>query len=72
MKKQYDFAKGKRGAYSARLKKQITINIDEVTIQYFKSLAEETGISYQNLINLFLRDCAAQGKRPSIKWEKTS
>ncbi|HAG91058.1 MAG TPA: antitoxin [Bdellovibrionales bacterium] len=72
MKKEYDFSKGKRGAYNSRLKKQITIKIDEPTIEYFKKLAEETGVSYQNLINLYLRDCAAQEKKPSIKWLKTS
>ena len=72
MKKEYDFSKGKRGAYNSRLKKQITIKIDQPTIEYFKKLAEETGVSYQNLINLYLRDCASEGKKPSIKWLKTS
>ncbi len=71
MRKEYDFSKGKRGAYNSRVKKQITIKLDEGTIRYFKHLAEETGVSYQNLINLFLRDCASQGKKPSIKWVKT-
>lgn len=72
MRKEYDFSKGKRGAYNARMKKQITIKIDEATIQYFKDLAEETGVPYQNLINLYLRDCASKGKKPEIKWMKTS
>ena len=72
MKKEYDFSQGKRGAYNSRLKKQITIKIDEPTIEYFKKLSEETGVSYQNLINLYLRDCASEGKKPSIKWLKTS
>lgn len=71
MRKQYDFSKGKRGAYNSKIKKQITIKLDEQTIEYFKALSEETGISYQNLINLYLRDCAADGKKPSIKWNKT-
>lgn len=71
MRKEYDFSKGKRGAYSGKTKRQVTINLDEVTISYFKSLAEETGISYQNLINLYLRDCATQEKKPSINWQKT-
>ena len=72
MKKEYDFSKGKRGAYNSRFKKQITIKIDQRTIEYFKKLAEETGVPYQNLINLYLRDCASDGKKPSIKWLKTS
>ena len=72
MRKEYDFSKGKRGAYNSRLKKQITIKLDEGTIVYFKKLAEEMGVSYQNLINLYLRDCASQQKKPSIKWMKSS
>ena len=71
MKKEYDFSKGKRGAYNSKLKKQITIKLDSMTIEYFKQLSESTGISYQNLINLYLRDCATQEKKPSIKWNKT-
>lgn len=71
MRKEYDFSKGKRGAYNSRLKKQITIKLDEPTIEYFKRLADETGVAYQNLINLYLRECAIEGKKPSIKWGKT-
>ena len=69
MKKHYDFSKGKRNPYSRRLKKQITIRLDEETLEYFKRLAEEAEIPYQTLINHFLRDCARGKKRLSIKWE---
>ena len=48
----------------AKNKKPVTINLDNRAILYFKSLAEETGISYQNLINLFLVQCAQEKKRP--------
>ena len=68
MKKEYDFSKAKRNPYASRLKKQVTIRLDEPTIEYFKDLAEETGIPYQNLINLYLQDCVVSGKRPSLKW----
>ena len=71
MRKEYDFSKGKRGAYNSIAKKQITIKLDEPTIEYFKHLADEIGISYQNLINLYLRDCASEEKRPAVKWNKT-
>ncbi|MEQ1664814.1 MAG: antitoxin [Bdellovibrionales bacterium] len=71
MKKEYDFSKGKRGAYNARFKSQVTIKIDTPTIKYFKNLANETGVAYQNLINLYLRECASEGKKPSLKWKKT-
>jgi uncharacterized protein (DUF4415 family) len=71
MRKKYDFSKGKRGAYNSKTKRQVTINIDEGTVAYFKKLAEDTGISYQNLINLYLRECAIEEKKPTINWHKT-
>jgi hypothetical protein len=46
----------------------VTIRLDDVTVQYFKKLATELDMPYQALINLFLRDCAASGRRPSMKW----
>ena len=48
----------RKNPYASRLKKQITINIDGSTIDYFKSMAAADGIPYQTLINLYLRDCA--------------
>lgn len=69
MRKTYDFSKGKRNPYARKLKKQITIRIDEDAISYFRSLAEDTGIAYQTLINLYLRECAATKKRLSIHWK---
>ena len=59
MKKHYDFSKAKRNPYARRLKKQITIRLDTDTLEYFKELSEETGIPYQTLINLYLRECAS-------------
>jgi uncharacterized protein (DUF4415 family) len=69
MKKQYDFSKAKRNPYARRLKRQVTIRLDEATISYFKGLAAETGVPYQTLINLYLRDCAAHRKRLSLAWK---
>ncbi len=68
MKDEYDFSKGKKNPYAKRLKKQITIRLDEPTIAYFKELAEETGVRYQTLINLYLRDCAASKRKLSMAW----
>ncbi len=68
MKRQYDFSKGTRNPYAARLKRQITIRLDEETIQYFRDLAEEVGIPYQTLINLYLRDCAASHRKLAMRW----
>ena len=72
MRKEYDFSKmkGRKNPYAAQLKKQITIRIGVDVLDYFKQLADETGISYQNLINLYLRDCVVAGRRPSFKWKQ--
>jgi uncharacterized protein (DUF4415 family) len=70
MKKHYDFSKSKRNPYAKRLKRQITIRLDAPTIDYFKGLAEDTGIPYQTLINLYLRDCATSGRKLSMRWRK--
>lgn len=69
MKKEYDFSKARKNPYAAKLKKQITIRLDAPTIKYFKKLAQETGIPYQNLINLYLRECVSDEKRPNIDWD---
>ena len=58
MRKEYDFSKSIKNPYLRKLKKQISIRIDPDTIDYFKKLADETGIKYQNLINSYLADCA--------------
>lgn len=69
MKKEYDFSKARRNPYASRLKRQVTIRLDEQTIKYFKSISEECGIPYQTLINLYLRDCAGTGKRLEMNWK---
>lgn len=66
MRKEYDFSKAKKNPYAKQLKEQITIRLEKNTIRYFKQLAEETGIPYQNLINLYLRNCAEE--RRKLKW----
>jgi uncharacterized protein (DUF4415 family) len=68
MRKQYDFTESVRNPYAKSLKKQVTLRLGVDVIAYFKRLAKETGISYQNLINLYLSDCTHSGKRPSLKW----
>ena len=72
MRKSYDFSNAKKNPYAKRLKKQITIRLDELTLEYFRDLSDETGIPYQTLINLFLRDCASSRKRPSLRWRSAS
>ena len=70
MRAQYDFSKmkGKRNPYSGQLKQPITIRLDKATVAYFKGLATELGMPYQNLINLYLRDCAIHQKKLEFKW----
>jgi uncharacterized protein (DUF4415 family) len=70
MRKEYDFSKmkGRKNPYSRELKQQITIRLGTDVVEYFKSLAAETGIPYQNLINLYLRECAHAGKKPTLSW----
>ena len=68
MRTHYDFSKmkGKKNPYVKLLKQPITIRLDKETVSYFKALATELGVPYQNLINLYLRDCAASHRR--LKW----
>jgi uncharacterized protein (DUF4415 family) len=68
MRKHYDFSKSVRNPYLNKAKKQLTIRLDEDTIKYFKALAERNGIPYQNLINLYLRECAESEKKLTMKW----
>ena len=69
MKAEYDFSKAQKNPYAKKLKKQITINIDIDTIDYFKSQSEDSGIPYQTLINLYLSDCALNKKQLQLSWE---
>lgn len=69
MRDNYDFSHSKKNPYANRLKKQITIRIDRKTIDYFKAMAEEKGIPYQSLINLYLRDCVEVKRKMEVKWE---
>ncbi len=70
MKKHYDFEKmkGEKNPYIKQLKQPVTIRLDKASVEYFKALANELGMPYQNLINLYLRDCSVNQKRLSLKW----
>ncbi len=72
MKKEYDFSRARKNPYAKRLKKQITIRLDEPTIEYFKGVADLSGIPYQTLINLYLRDCAQKGRKLSMDWRASA
>ena len=68
MRKEYDFSQARKNPYAAQLKKQITIRLDEDAIAYFKSISEQLGMPYQSLINLYLRDCAANRRTLDLSW----
>jgi uncharacterized protein (DUF4415 family) len=69
MRKEYDFSKARKNPYASQLKKQITIRLDEDSIDYFKEISDQVGIPYQSLINLYLRDCAAQNRKLDLRWK---
>ena len=70
MKKSYDFSKSIKNPYLKKPKRQLTIRLDEDTIDYFRSLSEESGIPYQSLINLYLRECASEHKKLKMTWAR--
>ena len=71
MKKEYDFSKMKsrKNPYVSKLKKPVTIRLSEDVIEYFKEMAEASGMPYQSLINLYLRDCAKRHRKVDIQWQ---
>ena len=70
MRAHYDFSKmkGRKNSYVKLLKQPVTIRLDRDTVAYFKALAVKTGLPYQNLINLYLRDCAVRRRQLSLRW----
>ena len=71
MREHYDFSKmkGKKNPYIKYLKQPVIMRLDKDSVDYFKSLAEESGIPYQTLINLYLRDCASKERKLDMKWK---
>ena len=70
MRAEYDFSKARKNPYAKRLKTRVTIRLDSPTIEYFKALAEDSGIPYQTLINLYLRDCAVSKRALNLEWRE--
>ena len=69
MRDQYDFSNSVPNPYVKKLKKQITIRLDQDVIEYFKQLSDQNGVPYQNLINLYLKDCASSHKELKLNWQ---
>lgn len=74
MKPEYDLSKlkSRKNPYAAKLKKSVTMRLSADVIDYFKQMAEESGVPYQSLINLYLRDCVAQHRKIDISWLGTT
>jgi predicted DNA binding CopG/RHH family protein len=72
MRDHYDFSNARKNPYASQLKKSVTIRLDEGSIAYFKQMAEETGIPYQSLINLYLKDCAASQRKLNMEWNSVA
>ena len=70
MREHYDFAamKSRKNPYVKLLKQSVTIRLDRDTVEYFRALATKSGLPYQSLINLYLRDCAVRRKELSLRW----
>jgi predicted DNA binding CopG/RHH family protein len=70
MKAEYDLStmKSRRNPYASKLKKSVTMRLSEDVIGYFKGMAEEAGVPYQSLINLYLRDCITNHRKLQITW----
>ncbi|WP_371195588.1 CopG family antitoxin [Glaciecola sp. SC05] len=71
MKAEYDLSKlqSRKNPYANKLKKSVTIRLGEDIIGYFKGMSEETGVPYQSLINLYLKDCVQQHRKVDISWQ---
>ena len=74
MKAEYDLStfKARKNPYASKLKRPVTMRLSEDVVEYFKGMAEEAGIPYQSLINLYLRDCLASHRKLQIKWPQTT
>ncbi len=73
MKSEYDLSqmKSRKNPYAAQLKKPVTMRLSEEVIDYFKAMSDESGVPYQSLINLYLRDCVAQHRKIDISWQSS-
>jgi uncharacterized protein (DUF4415 family) len=72
MKKNYDFSKAVKNPYAKRLKRQLTLQLDEDTITYFQDMAKDLAIPYQTLMNMYLRECADSRKRLRLRWKPST
>ena len=70
MREEYDFSNGRPNPYAGRVRRRVTINIDDENVEYFKLEAARTGVPYQTLINLYLTECREQGRHLEFSQEQ--
>ena len=68
MRPEYDFSQSVKNPYLTKLKKEVTISLEEEVFNYFQNLSNETGIPYKNLINLYLQDCVRSQRKIYLEW----
>ena len=67
MRDNYDFSNSKLSPYAQMLKKTITIQVGTDVLDFFQNMAKEYNMPYENLINLYLKDCACNQRKFKIK-----
>jgi predicted DNA binding CopG/RHH family protein len=70
MRSEYDFSNAVRNPYVKKEKSAVTIRLEKEVVGYFKAMSGESGIPYQNLINLYLRDCVEHGRKLDLVWNE--
>ncbi len=72
MKSEYDLSQmqSRKNPYASKLKKPVTMRLSEDVIEYFKSMAKDSDIPYQTLINLYLRDCLSHHRKLNVSWHE--
>lgn len=68
MRKEYDFSRSQKNPYAKHLQKQVTLRVEDETVAYFKRLADEMGITYQQLMKMYLADCVHQRRQLKMEW----
>jgi uncharacterized protein (DUF4415 family) len=68
MKSEYDLAnmKSRPNPFAQQLKQQVTLSLRIDVINFFEKKTKEKGISYQELIDLYLQNCVTNNREFSV------
>jgi len=69
MKREYDLStmSSRPNPFAKQLKQQVTLPLGIDVIEYFEAIAQEKGISCQELIILYLQDCVVSKRKLSFE-----